>query len=122
MEKEGRAASTMILVTGWEINVSDLIESVQAKSDAIRVVVVTRDYHMEGELHCPRVGREGRRLTNLLNSQERNFLVLTGVQVMERQGGRTSKSYPLIQVSLNAVEFICPHLDAEEAEQEFRAH
>jgi hypothetical protein len=101
--------------------VSDFIESITARADAIRVMVMTRDFQLEGDIHCPRQGRAGRRLSNMLNNKDRNFLALTDVQIVNRvNGGRDPKVYPLIQVNLESIEYICPYLDAAEIEGESR--
>lgn len=98
---------------------SDLIDAVRAKDDAIRVLVVTRHFEMEGEIYCPRQGKQGRRLSRMLNNKERQFLALTNVQVLNRRTNtKDEKIYPLIQVCMHSVEYICPYLDALEAEQE----
>jgi hypothetical protein len=87
--------------------VSDLIQAVQAKTDIIRVRVITRYCEMEGDLHCPRVGRKERTLSALLNNRESGFLALTNVRVT-RADGREEGPHAFLQVSLQAVEYIQP--------------
>lgn len=99
---------------------SDLIRAVRAKADVIRATVLTRSFQLEGDIHCPKLGKEGRRLSNMLNS-DRNFIAMTNVTITNRaNGGKDPKMYSLIQVSLNAIEFIRPYMDEGEAERESR--
>jgi hypothetical protein len=100
---------------------SDAIHSVKATADVIRAVVVTRFFNLEGNIHFPRLGKEGRRLSNMLNS-DRKFIAMTKVQITNRvNGSRDSKIYPFIQINIEAIEFIQPYMDEQEAEQEARA-
>lgn len=97
---------------------SDLINSVQSTSDMIRAIIVTRFFNLEGTVHCPRLGKDDRRFSNMLNS-DRKFLALTNVTVVNRMNGaKDAKIYPLIQVSLEAVEFIQPYLDEKDVAHE----
>jgi hypothetical protein len=85
------------------------------KSDAIRAVVLTRFFKMEGLLHFPRMGKESRRLSNMLN-KDRKFLAMTEVSVVQRSQENfevldhnpARKTYPLIQVNVGSIEFIQP--------------
>lgn len=86
---------------------SDLIQAVQTKADVIRVRVITRYCEMEGNLHCPRVGRKERTLSALLNNRENGFLALTDVRVI-RADGRQEGPHAFLQINLQAVEYIQP--------------
>lgn len=93
---------------------TDLIDAVRAKADVIRAIVVTRSFQLEGDIHCPKLGKEGRRMSNLLNS-ERNFIALTNVQIINRSNGsKDPKTYSMIQVSLPSIEFIRPCEDVDD--------
>lgn len=99
---------------GREAAVSELIHAVRARVDVIRATVVTRNFQLEGDIHCPKLGKEGRRLSNMLNS-ERNFIAMTNVSVVNRANGQKDpKVYPLIQINLTSIEFIRPYLEADE--------
>ena len=99
---------------------SDLIRAVREKADITRAVVVTRSFQFEGNIHTPKLGKEGRRLSNMLNS-DRNFIAMTNVSIVNRaNGSRDPKTYPLVQVSLQSIEFVRPYLDEEEAASESR--
>ncbi len=98
---------------------SDMLQKIQNSSDAIRVTVVTHTNQLDGDLHCPRVGKPGRRLSNMLNNKEANFLALTNVQISNQTTGFVDpKIYPLIQVALASIEYISPALDAQEIVEE----
>lgn len=97
---------------------SDLIRAVQAKSDIIKATVVTRSFQFEGDIHCPKLGKEGRRLSNTLNS-DRNFIAMTNVTIINRANGqRDPKIHPFIQVNLKSIEFVRPYMDEDEVAKE----
>lgn len=102
----------------WSSVVSDLIQSVRTTSEVIRAVVVTRFFNLEGEIHFPRLGKEGRRLSNLLNS-DRKFIAMTNVSIVNRMNGaKDPKTYPFIEINVEAIEFIQPYLDEKDVERE----
>lgn len=86
---------------------SDLIQAVHTKVDIMRVRIITRHCEIEGDLHCPRLGRKERMLSVLLSSRESGFLALTNVRV-KRSCGTSEGPFSFLQVSLNAVEYIQP--------------
>lgn len=97
---------------------SDLIQSVRSTSDVVRAVVVTRFFNLEGDIHFPRLGKEGRRLSNMLNG-DRKFIAMTNVSIVNRMNGaKDPKTYPFIEINLEAIEFIQPYLDEKEVERE----
>lgn len=99
---------------------SDAIHSVKANADVLRAIIVTRFFNLEGNIHFPRLGKEARRLSNMLNS-DRKFIAMTDVQIINRVNGtRDPKIYPFIEINTEAIEFIQPHMDAREAEREVR--
>lgn len=94
---------------------SDLIRAVQQNTDVVRATVVTAHHQLEGELHCPRTGRGDRLLTNLLNAQERRFIVLTNVTIINRSTGHADpETCPVLQVNMEAIEFIRPDFNQGE--------
>jgi hypothetical protein len=95
--------------------VTDLIRAVQQKTDVVRATVVTRSFQLEGDLHCPKVGKGKRLLTNLLNAPERRFVVLTNVSVINRDTGRADPEIcPMLQVNIEAIEIIRPDFSHQE--------
>lgn len=98
--------------------VSDPIHAVKASADVLRAIVVTRFFNLEGDIHFPRLGKEGRRLSNMLNS-DRKFIAMTNVHIINRMNGtKDPKTYPFIEINIEAIEFIQPQMDAKEAERE----
>ena len=91
---------------------SDLTEALQSSTtDKTKVTVYTRSFQFEGCMHTPRTGKEGRRLTQTLNT-EKQFIAMTDVQVIDRQTGQQAPSvYPLIHVNMESIEFVQPSLD-----------
>ena len=97
---------------------TDLIRAIQAKTDLVRATVVTRNFQFEADIHCPRVGKGGRLLTNLLNSPDRKFIVLTNATILNRSNGKQDPQiYPMLQVNLEAIEFILPEANAAQGEE-----
>ena len=97
---------------------SDLIRSVHTHTDIIRAVIVTRFFNLEGDIHSPRIGKEGRRLSNLLNS-DRRFIAMTNVAVTNRMTGvKDPTTYDFIEVNIESIEFVQPHLEASEVARE----
>ena len=91
---------------------SELLESPSTStSDKTKVTVFTRSFQLEGFMHTPRVGKEGRRLTQTLNT-DKAFIAMTDVVVIDRPTGKIDPgTYPVLHVNMNTIEFIQPHLD-----------
>ena len=87
---------------------TDPIREIQKKADVIRATVFTRRFRLEGMLHCPRVGKGKRLLSNLLNSPEKRFVALTNATLFHLGGHETPdpRVYSMLQVNMNAIEFI----------------
>jgi hypothetical protein len=87
-------------------------------ADKVRAVVLTRSFNLEGDIHCPRLGKEGRRLSNMLNG-DRRFVAMTNVVIVNRATGvKDPKTYPFIQVNMDSVEFVQPYMDEIEVARE----
>ena len=90
---------------------SDLLESTQTGTDKTKVTVFTRSFQLEGFMHTPRVGKEGRRLTQSLNT-DKAFIAMTDVVVIDRTTGKVDQGiYALLHVNMSSIEFVQPHLD-----------
>ncbi len=95
---------------------NDFIRSVQSTSGAIQAVVLTRFFRLEGRIHLPNLGKEGRRLSKMLNS-ERRFIAMTHVSISDRaSGAKDPQIYPFIQINMEAIEFIQPSIDPPDEE------
>lgn len=89
-------------------------DSMRSTSEKLRAMVVTRYFNLEGNMHFPRLGKEGRRLSNMLNS-DRKFIAMTNVKIINRMNGlQDPKIYPFIQVNLESIEFIQPYDDPDQ--------
>jgi hypothetical protein len=96
----------------------DPVPSQRPTTDKLRAVVMTASFTLEGDLYFPRFGKEGRRLSNMLNS-ERRFVAMTNVIVLDRATGiRDPKVHPFIQVNMESVEFVQPYMDESEVARE----
>ncbi len=72
-------------------------------------MVITRGFQLEGEIHTPKLGKEGRRLSNMLNDPNRKFIVVTNVTITNRATGtKDPKPASMIEVSIDSIEFIRP--------------
>lgn len=86
--------------------------------DRLRVIIMTRSFSLEGDLYFPRVGKEGRRFSSLLNS-DRRFMSMTKVTIIDRTSGlKDPQIHPFLQVNMESVEFVLPFMDEKEAERE----
>lgn len=91
-----------------------VVDSMRSTSEKLRAMVVTRYFNLEGTMHFPRLGKEGRRLSNMLNS-DRKFIAMTNVKIINRMNGaQDPKIYPFIQVNLESIEFIQPYDDPDQ--------
>jgi hypothetical protein len=77
-----------------------------------RIVVETDRYRISGVLRLPRDGYRSR-LTDYLNSSEREFVALTDVELVPVDGGEPQHR-PFMAVSLNHVVLVMP--DGESAD------
>lgn len=90
---------------------TELINLVRAKSDKMRVTVVTRSFQLDGYIHTPKVGKESRRLSDTLTNAK-NFVTITNVTVTNRvNGAKDPNPKTLLQVSLESIEYIEPHFE-----------
>ena len=63
-----------------------------------RIVVETERYRIEGNLKLPRDGYRSR-MTDYLNSSERDFIALTDVRIEPLDGQRAPQHQPFIALS-----------------------
>lgn len=99
-----------------------LIDAVRAKAEKMRAIVVTRAYQLDGELHMPKMIKEQRRLTTVLNS-ERKFLAMTNVKVINLLTGKQEAELtPFLQVNVNSIEFVKPYPEEMEQENQRMSH
>ncbi|MBY0404133.1 MAG: hypothetical protein K2X66_09555, partial [Cyanobacteria bacterium] len=74
----------------------------------IRVLVATNTMIFEGNLFLSKLGKEERRLSNLLNS-DKKFIALTDVLMTSRQAPHVApENSPFVEVSLRSIEYLKP--------------
>jgi hypothetical protein len=82
---------------------------ISSNADIVRVSIVTSHHRIEGDLHCPRIGKAGRNLSRLLNSNDlkRTFLALTNV-VIQTADGTPREALPFIEVNTQTIDYLYP--------------
>lgn len=60
-------------------------------TEPMNVVIVTPTFFIEGTVHMPALGRDARRLTNLLNS-DKDFIAVTDATLTSRKSGDHSQN------------------------------
>ena len=92
---------------------SELLESTSTtNTDKTKVTIYTRTFQFDDFMHTARVGKEGRRLTQSLNT-DKSFIAMTEVQIIDRHSGKQDPGIiPLIHINMASVEYVQPHLDS----------
>lgn len=74
------------------------------KKDVVRVVAITKDHRIEGNMHV----LEGARLTDSLNSHSKDFYALTDARILRLDDNTVIASPPYIAVARQALSAIFP--------------
>jgi hypothetical protein len=74
------------------------------KKDTIRVMIITKDHRIEGEMHI----LEGARLSDSLNSKTKDFYAITSAEIFRVEDDRLLASPPFIVVARDAISAIFP--------------
>lgn len=74
------------------------------KKDVIRVMVITKDHRIEGEMHI----LAGSRLTDSLNSRSKDFYPITNASIFRVSDDRLVASPSYVAVAREAVVAIFP--------------
>jgi hypothetical protein len=74
------------------------------KKDTIRVMIITKDHRVEGDIHV----LEGSRLTDSLNSKGKDFYAITNATIHRLEDDRLVASPPFIVVAREAISAIFP--------------
>jgi hypothetical protein len=77
---------------------------VYTSKDTVRVMIITKDHRIEGEIHII----EGSRLTDALNSKAKDFYAITVAKVYRVSDGALIASPPYIAVARDAITAIFP--------------
>lgn len=80
---------------------------IERNTEPVQVVILTRELELHGTVYLPKTGKDERRLSNMLNSQERNFLVLCDVTIYNRQKVLIeNQPTPVIFVNIASIEIL----------------
>ncbi|MDY0339790.1 MAG: hypothetical protein RBS17_01060 [Coriobacteriia bacterium] len=74
------------------------------KKDTIRVMIITKDHRIEGDMHI----LEGARLSDSLNSKSKDFLAITNAAIHAVENDRLVASPPFIMIAREGVTAIFP--------------
>ncbi len=74
------------------------------KKDTIRVMIITKDHRIDGDMHI----LEGARLSDSLNAKAKDFYAITNAQVHRLEDERLIASPPFIVVAREAISAIFP--------------
>ncbi|MDO8879404.1 MAG: hypothetical protein Q7W44_01160 [Coriobacteriia bacterium] len=72
--------------------------------DTIRVMIITKDHRIEGEMHII----QGARLTDSLNSKNKDFYAITSATIHRVEDDLLVASPPFIVVAREAISAIFP--------------
>lgn len=95
---------------------------IQGKDAALpmEVVILTPDHEVWGLIHVSRNAREDRRISDLLNDQDRRFLAVTDARLINRVGASTPRLYNFLQLHINNIIMIHPATQAVMRNSEYR--
>lgn len=74
------------------------------KRDAIRVMIITKDHRIEGQMHI----LEGSRLSDSLNSKNKDFYPITNATIHRIDDDRLIASPPFVVVAREGIIAIFP--------------
>ena len=74
------------------------------KKDTIRVMIITKDHRIEGDIHV----LEGSRLTDSLNSKNKDFYAITNASIHRVEDDRLVASPPFIVIAREGITAIFP--------------
>ena len=73
-----------------------------------RVLVVTKDYEIKGNVFMPKTGRKNRVLSDILNGSKR-FVAIKDCEVVHREfPNRKAETHDFLQLNLNAIILLRP--------------
>ena len=74
------------------------------KKDTVRVMIITKDHRIEGDMHI----LEGARLSDSLNSKNKDFYAITNASIYRVEDERLVASPQFIAVSREGITAIFP--------------
>ena len=77
---------------------------VVTKKETIRVMIITKDHRIQGDIHV----LEGSRLTDSLNSKNKDFYAITNATVQPMDDDQMIASPPFLVIAREAISAIFP--------------
>ncbi|HAL31268.1 MAG TPA: hypothetical protein DCP20_11260 [Coriobacteriia bacterium] len=74
------------------------------KKDTVRVMIITKDHRIEGDMHI----LEGARLSDSLNAKNKDFYAVTEASIFRVEDDRLVASPPFIIVGREAISAVFP--------------
>ena len=79
-----------------------------------KVLIVTKDYEIQGYVFMPKIGKQNRILSDILNSSKR-FVAIKNCELSYRnQPGRRTEFHEFVQINLYSIILLRPLKDGEE--------
>lgn len=73
-----------------------------------RVLVITKDYQIKGNVYMPKTGRKNRVLSDILNGAKR-FVAIKNCEVIHREfPNRKAETHEFLQLNLNSIILLRP--------------
>ncbi len=73
-----------------------------------RVLVITKDYQIKGNVFMPKTGRKNRVLSDILNGSKR-FVAIKDCEVIHREfPNRKAETHDFLQLNLNSIILLRP--------------
>lgn len=73
-----------------------------------RVLVITKDYQIKGNVFMPKTGRKNRVLSDILNGSKR-FVAIKDCEVIHREfPNRKAETHEFLQLNLNSIILLRP--------------
>ena len=73
-----------------------------------KVLVITKDYEIKGNVFMPKTGRKDRVLSDILNGSKR-FVAIKNCEVIHREfPNRKAESHEFLQLNLNSIIILRP--------------
>lgn len=74
----------------------------------IEVQILTPDHEIQGLIYVARDADDSRRISELLNDQDKRFLAVTDAKLMSRKTPGTPQRFPFLQVHMDNIMLLHP--------------
>jgi hypothetical protein len=102
------ATNTSPLPSSLPQQITDTVDEERLNALPLEVMIITADHEIKGLIHVSRTTREDRRISTLLNDQQRRFLAVTDAQVMTRNTPSSPRRYSFLQLHVDNIMMIHP--------------